>query len=87
MYSTTGAGAAITPGAGAAYDTAGAGSMHSTTGTGALCTAGAGATYDTTGADAMHSATGAGALKTLPTVLSTSGGNGQNHGIPKRTSL
>ena len=43
-YSTTGAGAVVTSGAGVAYDTAGTAAMHSTTGAGAGYTAGAGAT-------------------------------------------
>ena len=52
MYFSTGAGAAITAGAGATY---------SSTGDGAAYTAGAGATYSSTGASAVYTA-GAGAM-------------------------
>ena len=68
-YSTTGAGAAYTAGAGAMYSTsagaaytAGAGAMYSTS-AGASYTAGAGVTYSSTGAGAAYTA-GAGAKKT-----------------------
>ena len=68
MYSTTGACAAYTAGAGAMYSTTGAcaayttgaGAMYFSTGAGAAYTAGAGAMYFSTGAGAAYTA-GAGA--------------------------
>ena len=68
-------------------ETAGAGSKFSSTGAGAVVSSGSGVAYDTASTGVIHSTTRTGALKTLPTVHSTSDGNGQNHGNPGKTSV
>ena len=65
MFSTTGAGAALVAGAGAAYAITSAGGIHFTAGASVAYTAGAVVTHDATGAGVMYSTAGAGTSITV----------------------